>query len=179
MKRALVLSLLVGLLAAIPLSATTVLYVPVHRAMQLSDAVLVGYVLNLEPAYNAEGEIVTRVHLLVEESLKGDVRPGEIFSFDAWGGSLDGVTVETVGEAQYRLGEKVLVQLEDLGGGELHTLGLSFGKWNVSRGRDGSPWVQRSLSDLNMVGVSEAPVQEMPLARMREIAFRQRERLSY
>lgn len=177
MKRALVLSLLVGLLAAIPLSATTVLYVPVHRSLQLSDEVLVGYVLSLEPAYNAEGEIVTRVNLLVEESLKGDVRPGEIYSFDAWGGSLDGVTVETVGEAQYRLGEKVLVQLEDIDG-ERHTLGLAFGKWNVSRGRDGSPWLQRSLSDLNLVGVSEAPVQELPLARMREIAARQRERFS-
>lgn len=178
MKRALVLSLLVGLLAAIPLSATTVLYVPMHQSVRLSDEVLVGYVLGMEPAYNAEGEIVTRVSLLVEENLKGDARPGEVFIFDAWGGSLDGVTVETVGEARYRLGEKVLVQLEDLDG-EFHTLGLSFGKWSVVRGRDGSPRIQRSLDDLSMVGVMEAPVQELPLARMREIANRQRERFSY
>lgn len=172
MKRALALSLLVGLLAAIPVSATTVVYVPVNRSVHLSDMILVGHVLSLEPEYNFEGEIVTRVNLLVEETLKGDVGRGTVFSFQARGGSLDGVNVETVGEARYRLGEKVLVQLEDIDG-ELYTLGLSFGKWNVVRGRDGSPLLQRSLSDLNLVGVSEAPVQEIPLARMREIVERQ------
>lgn len=169
MRRAIVLTALAVALCASALSATTVLYVPIDRSIELSDAVLVGHVLRMEAAYNADGEIVTRVHLLVEESLKGDVRPGDVFTFDAWGGSLDGVNVETVGEARYRLGQKVLVQLESIDG-EYHTLGLSFGKWDVTKDARGRQWISRSLSELNVVGISEAPVEKMQLRQMRDVA---------
>lgn len=175
MKRVFMLGLLALLLAGAAAQATTVVYVPIKKSIQLSDYVLVGHVQRLEAAYNAEGEIVTRVHLLVEESLKGDIRKGEVFVFHARGGSLDGVRVETVGEARYELGEKVLVQLENIQG-EYHTLGLSFGKWNVIRENNGSSSVVRSLFDLNLVGVTESPATILPLNRMREIA---REAISY
>lgn len=168
MKRVLLLGLLALTLAATVAQATTVLYVPIKKSVQLSDYVLVGSVTRLEAAYDSEGQIVTRVHLLVDESLKGDVRSGEEFVFTAWGGSLDGMTTETVGEARYNLGDKVMVQLESIQG-EYHTLGLSFGKWNVVRENDGSATVVRSLFDLNMVGLNEAPVTKLPLSRMREI----------
>lgn len=167
MRRALVLTALAVALCASALSATTVVYVPIERSIALSDAVLVGHVLRMEAAYNADGEIVTRIDLLVEESLKGDVKPGDIFTFDAWGGSLDGVNVETVGEARYKLGQKVLVQLENLDG-EFHTLGLSFGKWDVGKDAKGMQWITRTLSDLNVVGIDEAPIERMPLRQMRE-----------
>ena len=168
MRRAIVLTALAVALCASALSATSVMYVPIDRSIEMSDAVLVGHVLRMEPAYNAEGEIVTRIELLVEESLKGNVRPGEVFTFDAWGGSLDGVNVETVGEARYRLGQKVLVQLENIDG-EYHTLGLSFGKWDVSKDHRGQQWISRSLADLNVVGINEAPIEKMPLRQMREV----------
>jgi hypothetical protein len=175
MRRAIILTALAVALCASALSATTVLYVPIDRSIELSEMVLVGHVLRMEAAYNADGEIVTRVALLVEESLKGDVKPGDVLTFDAWGGSLDGVNVETAGEARYRLGQKVLVQLENVNG-EYHTLGLSFGKWDVSKDAKGKQWISRSLSDLNVVGVNEAPVEKMPLHRMREAV---RERLAF
>jgi hypothetical protein len=162
------LGLLALLLASAVAQATTVLYVPIKKSIQLSDYVLVGSITRLEPAYDAEGQIVTRVHLLVEESLKGDIRNGEEFVFTAWGGSIDGMTTETVGEARYNLGDRVMVQLESIQG-EYHTLGLSFGKWNVVREGDGSSTVVRSLFDLNLVGLNEAPVTKLPLSRMREI----------
>ena len=73
-----------------------------------------------------------------------------------------------MGEARYELGDKVLVQLENIQG-EYHTLGLSFGKWNVIRENNGSSSVIRSLFDLNLVGVTESPVTILPLNRMREI----------
>ncbi|HSK75810.1 MAG TPA: hypothetical protein VLQ45_05085 [Thermoanaerobaculia bacterium] len=178
MRRNVVLCLLSLLVLSTALSATTVVYVPVKRSVQMSDLVLVGHVLSMEAVYNAEGEIVTRIDLLVEEPLKGFARPGEIFSFHAWGGSLDGTVVETVGEAHYRLGEKVLVQLENIDG-ELHTLGLSFGKWNVVRDEAGAQWVTRSLDDLHMVSVKESPVTKLSLDRMREITRGERGRLSF
>ena len=178
MRRSAVLCLLSLMVLSTALSATTVLYVPVKRSVQMSDLVLVGHVLNMEAVYNAEGEIVTRIDLLVEEPLKGMARLGEIFSFHAWGGSLDGTVVETEGEARYRLGEKVLVQLENING-EFHTLGLSFGKWNVVRDEVGGQWITRSLNDLHMVDVKESPVTKLSLDRMREISRGARGRLSF
>jgi hypothetical protein len=169
MRRAIVLTALAVALCASALSATTVLYVPIDRSIEMSEAVLVGHVLRMEAAYNANDEIVTRIDLLVEESLKGNARAGEVVTFEAWGGSLDGVNVETVGEARYRLGQKVLVQLESVNG-ELHTLGLSFGKWDVTKDAKGYQWISRSLSDLNVVGITEVPVEKMPLHQMRDIA---------
>lgn len=166
MKKAVILVALAGVLCASALSATSVLYVPIEKSIELSDAILVGHVLHMKGAYNADGEIVTRIDLLVEESFKGGVRPGTVFTFDAWGGSLDGVHVETVGEAQYRLGQKVLIQLENIDG-EYHTLGLSFGKWDVKKDTWGRQWIQRSLADLNVVGATEMPVERMPLRQMR------------
>ncbi|HYG65858.1 MAG TPA: hypothetical protein VEL74_24975 [Thermoanaerobaculia bacterium] len=169
MKKALVLALAMVALGAISASATTVLYVPMNKSVDLSEVILLGHVLRMEPAYNAEGEIVTRIDLLVEEGLKGGVERSAIFSFFARGGSLDGVHVETVGEAKYRLGERVLVQLESIDG-EYYTLGLAFGKWNVAQERDGRPVMIRNLSDLHMVGAEETPVDKFPLQRMRDIA---------
>ena len=166
MKKSVVFALLGLVLGAVVASATTIAYVPLRRSVQMSDLVLVGYVVGVGAEYNRDGEIVTKVDVLVEERLKGFVQSGEIFSFHAWGGRLDGVNVETVGEARYRLGEKVLVQLESIEG-EYHTLGLSFGKWNVVRDKDGASLITRSLADLEMVGVTEAPVQQVPLERMR------------
>jgi uncharacterized protein with GYD domain len=169
MKRAVLFTLLAAVLFSVAASATTVVYVPMRKSLQLSDLVLVGHVLNLEAAYDREGGVITKVTLLVEESMKGDVGPGEILTFAAWGGSLDGLHVETVGEATYRLGEKVLVQLEDVGG-DLHTLGLSFGKWDVTRDDKGQAWAVRSLFDLNMVGVTEAPVTRVRVDAVRDMA---------
>lgn len=168
MRKILCLTLLAAALCAPTLSATSVMYVPLDRSVDMSDVVLVGHVLHTEAGYNAAGEIVTRVDLLVEESLKGFIPEGEVFSFHAWGGSVDGVKVETVGEARYKLGQKVLVQLENIDG-EFHTLGLSFGKWDVVKDHKGMQWVARSLSDLNVVGLNESPVERMPLRSMRDI----------
>jgi hypothetical protein len=168
MRKILGITMLAAALCVSTLSATSVMYVPLERSIEMSDMVLVGHVLRTEAEYNASGEIVTRVDLLVEESLKGFLAEGEVFSFHAWGGSVDGVNVETVGEARYKLGQKVMVQLESIDG-EYHTLGLSFGKWDVVKDSRGVQWVARSLADLNVVGVNESPVERMPLRNMRDI----------
>jgi hypothetical protein len=177
MRKSVVLALSCLVLGAAVASATTVAYVPLRKAIRMSEAVVVGYVLSTEAVYNRDGEIVTKVNVLVEEPMKGGFQSGEVISFHAWGGSLDGVNVEAVGEARYGLGEKVLLQLESIDG-EYHTLGLSFGKWNVVRDKAGVEWAVRNLSDLNMVGVDESPVVKMPLGQMREVS-RQVERLSF
>jgi len=165
MRKSFVLALMGLVLAAAVASATTVAYVPMKRAVQMSELVLIGYVMGTEAVYDREGQIVTRIDLLVETPLKGGAGRGEIFSFYAWGGHLDGYNVETVGEAHYKTGQKVLVQLENIEG-DYHTLGLAFGKWDVVRDPAGKPWITRNLEDLNMVGVTEAPVEQLPLDHM-------------
>jgi hypothetical protein len=170
-RRAFVLALAAMAFGAAVLSATTVAYVPMRKSVEMSDLVLVGHVLGIEADYNLDGEIVTKVQLLVEETLKGGVKPGQVFTFHAWGGSLDGVHVETVGEARYRMGEKVLVQLESIDG-DYHTLGLSFGKWSVVRDEDGSQWATRSLADRNVVGVTERPAVRLPLGSLKREILR-------
>ena len=96
MKKSVVFALLCLVLGAVAASATTIVYQPLRRSVQMSDLVLVGYVVGVGAEYNRDGEIVTKVDVLVEERLKGLVQSGEIFSFHAWGGRLDGVDNGTV-----------------------------------------------------------------------------------
>jgi len=73
-----------------------------------------------------------------------------------------------LGEAKYKVGEKVLLHLENLDG-TYHTLGLSFGKWNVERDRTGKEILRRDLSSLMGVKTEKAPVPTvMDLQQMRE-----------
>jgi hypothetical protein len=166
MRKPFVLSLTGLVLWAAVASATTIAYIPMKKAIQMSDMVLIGYVVGMKPGYDREGQVVTRIDLLVESSLKGRAEHGQVFSFNAWGGRLDGMNIEKPGEARYKLGQKVLVQLENIDG-EYHTLGLAFGKWDVVRDSAGASWIIRNLGGLNLVGLTEVPVERLPLDHMR------------
>ncbi len=145
------------LLFSSSLFPTTIIYVPLQESFQLSEFILKGEVLETYPFFDFEGQLNTKVVLLVEESLKGDIPIGSKFEFEVWGGKFGKYNVETVGEAQYEVGEKILVQLESINGA-YHTLGLSFGKWNVKKDLDGFEYLERDLSDLGMVNVLEKPI---------------------
>jgi len=175
MKKRMGLALLAAVLSALPAVATTVQYVPLAKSIDLSEVVALGKVVQIESAYNAQGEIVTVVRLEVEEAFKGGLAAGEVLAFHAWGGRLDGVNVETVGEARYLPGERILVQLERVGG-EYHTLGLSFGKWNVRRDLAGTQILQRSLGDLRLVDAPGVPVEQLPLNAMKLMVHQRLER---
>ena len=167
MKRFLIAA--VFMLAALPLMATSVVFVSKEESVKLSELILIGRVTNVVTTYDKEGQIVRRVTLAVKESLKGKVQPGSSFTFRAWGGVKDGVRDEALGEAKYRTGENILVQLEKVEGA-YHTLGLSFGKWNVEKDKTGREMIRRDLSGLTGVktGKAEVPVL-MELKQMREL----------
>ena len=160
---------MLALLIATPLLATTVVSVPVGESVRLSGLIVKGEVLNLYAGLDAEGQIVTNVTVAVSETLKGDAPVGGTVTFQAWGGSLGGFNVETVGEAKYSVGEKVLVQLEDIDG-TWHTLGLAFGKWNVQTDRDGEEILRRDLSELCLVLSDSAPVNEISMHEFKRLA---------
>jgi hypothetical protein len=160
---------LVAFILAAPLLATTVLYVPVAESVRLSGLIVKGEVVGIYPGFDAQEQIVTTVVLAVDETLKGNVVPGDTVSFQAWGGSFAGWNVETEGEASYELGEKILVQLEDIDG-VWHTLGLSFGKWLVVKDADGGEILKRDMTDLYLLNADSAPVTEISLHEMKRVS---------
>ncbi len=154
--------------------STTIIFVPLEESFSLSDLVLKGEVLEIYPTLDFEGQVKTRIVLFVEECLKGDVPAGGIFEFEAWGGKYAGYNVETVGEASYEIGEKVLVQLEEIEG-IYHTLGLSFGKWKVKRDINGFEYLERDLSNLGMVNVSEEPITKVKYDEFKKLLKNKKE----
>ena len=176
MKKFLLAAVLV--LTALPLMATTILFVSNEESVRMSELILIGRVVNVENTYDREGQIVRNITLSVKEVLKGKVQPGANFTFRAWGGVKDGVRDEALGEAKYKVGEKVLLQLENVEGA-YHTLGLSFGKWNVEKEKAGREMIRRDLSGLTGVKAEKAPVPMiLELKQMRELVQKlERERL--
>ncbi len=160
---------LIVLILACPLLSTTVLYVPVGESIRLSGLIVKGEVVGVYPGFDSQDQIVTTVVLSVEESLKGPAAVGDTVTFQAWGGSFAGWNVETVGEASYAIGDRVLVQLEEIDG-VWHTLGLAFGAWRVVRDPEGGEILRRDLSDLALVNADSAPVTEISLYEMKRIS---------
>lgn len=155
--------------AALPLMATTVAFVSNEDSVRMSEVILIGRVVNVENTYDREGQIVRNITVAVREVLKGKAQPGATFIFRAWGGVKDGVRDEALGEAKYKAGERVLLQLENIDGA-YHTLGLSFGKWNLEKDKAGREMIRRDLSGLMGVKTEKAPVPVvMELRQMREL----------
>ncbi len=155
------------LLSAWPLSATMVRSAGLEETIDASLAIVSGRVLGQRPFRLADGTLMTAVSIRIEESLKGPFRSGERIEISAWGGKLGGERRVALGEAVYRRGERVLLQLEEIDG-RLQTIGLAMGKWNRVAAPDGRERLVRDLSDLGVAGprMSEGP---LPLERFRRL----------
>jgi len=143
-----------------PALATMVRSASVEEMIEASHAIIVGRVVGQRAFRLDDGSILTGVAIRVEESLKGDLRVGERIEISAYGGELEGQRAVTLGEATYRKGERVLLQLEEIDG-RLHTIGLSMGKWNVVEDERGRRHITRNLSGLGLVGgvkMTEGPI---------------------
>ena len=143
-----------------PALATMVRSASVEEMIDASHAIIVGRVVGQRAFRLDDGSILTGVAIRVEESLKGDLRVGERIEISAYGGELEGQRAVTLGEATYKKGERVLLQLEEIDG-RLHTIGLSMGKWNVVEDERGRRHITRNLSGLGLVGgvkMTEGPI---------------------
>lgn len=152
-------SLLAPLIGA-PLGATRIRAVTLEESIDLSSAIVTGKVVAKRAARERDGGLLTVVTVCVEESLKGPYLRGDRIEVSAWGGEMGAARQVALGEAIYRRGERVLLQLEPIDG-RLHTIGLAVGKWNLVRGADGDVMV-RSLAGLEADG--GAALTEGPLA---------------
>lgn len=153
--------------------ATVVRAAGLDESIRASEAILVARVAGTRAFESEDGRILTGVRLRVEESLKGAFRSGDSVEIAASGGELNGRRMVTIGEASYRAGERVLVQLERIDG-RWHTLGLSLGKWSLTRDERGTDHVTRDLSQLALAGPERVTAGPLPLddfrRRVREAA---------
>lgn len=150
-----------------PLAATMVRAVSLEEAVDLSEAIVTGTVVK-QRTYRAAGGLLTAVTVRVDEGLKGRYRAGDRIEVTAWGGELGGRRQVALGEAEYRKGERVLLQLERIDG-RWHTLGLAVGKWNVVRGPAGIEHLVRSLAGLGVAGDLEMTEGPLPLDAFRDL----------
>lgn len=132
--------------------ATTIKSATLEETIEWSHAIVTGEVLG-QRVVRSGGDLITRVQVRVEESLRGPFRPGDRLVVSAFGGALGDRRQVALGEALYEPGERVLLQLEAIDG-RLHTLGLAAGKWNLVEGADGEEQMVRSLEGLALVGGS-------------------------
>ncbi|MFQ5877043.1 MAG: hypothetical protein ACE5JH_05050 [Acidobacteriota bacterium] len=151
-----------------PALATMVRSASLEETIDGSHAIIVGRVLGQRAFRSEDGRIMTGVTIRVEESLKGGLRPGARIEISAYGGELGGQRLVSLGEATYRRGERVLLQLERIDG-RLHTIGLSMGKWTVTEDRWGRRHVTRDLSGLGLVGGVEMTQGPIPLDEFRRL----------
>src|SRR5262245_43024264 len=80
-------------------TASTVVGLSVEDQARLSELVVVGRVVNQRGVRNPEDGLETAVSLRITETLKGDMRKGQVVTFHTRGGELDGEISEAVGEA--------------------------------------------------------------------------------
>ena len=150
-------------LAVLPAFPSTVLGLSIEDQARLSRFVVVGEVTGLAASDHPQHGIETAVTLAVKDVLKGDLVPGEAMVFHTRQGEVGGVKSEVPGEASLRVGQTVLVFVEEVEG-RLYNLGLSMGVWSVLE-RDGSvTGFARVLTDgLEVVG--EDVVELGPISR--------------
>jgi hypothetical protein len=78
-----------------------------------ADAILIAVATARKPRRHLDGKmIVTDVDLRVDEVLKGAHKAGQSVRATVLGGALDGVAMQVPGEANFTVGERVLVFLQ-------------------------------------------------------------------
>src|SRR5262245_54242949 len=108
MKRVLSVGLLLALAAALPVAASTFLWMSQKDLLQHSQAVVQGQVLKVSSFWNSTGQIiVTEALVRVEETVAGEAPA--VVVLRTFGGTVDGFTVEAAGFPTFRLNERLLL----------------------------------------------------------------------
>lgn len=115
--------------------ATTVLFQDVPALTRTSDAVVRGTVTRQQSRWTGDHRrIVTDVELSVSETLKGTPRSTLVIRQP--GGEVGDIGQRVDGLASFKVGEEVLVFLEQQGDGFIVS-GLAQGKYRIERSSDG------------------------------------------
>lgn len=126
-------------------SATSFVIRPMGEVVDDAPIIVRGKTRDSRAEWSSPNEpgkkIYTYTELLVDEVIKGEVEAKSI-QIREMGGEKDGVTLEVPGTAQFKHGEDVVLLLsKPAGDGSYPLLGLSTGKYSVTRDSAGNEMV--------------------------------------
>lgn len=124
------LILVLGWLTASSLRATIMTPLSVEDLAQRAQLVLHGTVASKTCLKDSDGNIITKLGFNVAEVWKGTLTTN-VFTIIHGGGTVDGVTTVVGGQAEYEIGEEVVVYLRLNERGEGVSIGLAQGKFHV------------------------------------------------
>jgi hypothetical protein len=112
--------------------AATLRPLPIEELSQKADLILNGVVTGKVSLLDAKGGIYTKIELAVTDVWKGNLKSNSFVIVQA-GGTVGDTRVEVSGQVQYEVGEEVVAFLVLSPRGEGVTIGLSQGKFHVSK----------------------------------------------
>lgn len=165
-----------------PLAATTVVALSDAEVFDRAGTTLLGEVVGIEPGETDQGVIYTEISVQVEECFFskeiekiGDAYQFEngIFRFRHWGGELGERKLMIHGSSSFRVGERVLIAIEDAPGSDARfCVGLAQGKFSLQgetarRDMRGLQLLDEQSGALAEGSSDETPVPEL-LERVRD-----------
>lgn len=129
-------------------SATVMKYAGIDRLIEISDVIIHADVLEQKTYFDKEqNRVVTDTTFGVNRAFYGDV--GEKVTIQQWGGEHNGQTHFIPGDAQFEIGEEVVVFLHE-GKDVVALSALGQAKFSVEKTNEGK-LVTRDLSDITFM----------------------------
>jgi hypothetical protein len=136
MKRLVSIGIVLLVALALPVGASTFLWMEPQELVRGSAAVVQGEVLKVESFWDrAARVIVTEAMVRVEEKVFGDTP--SVVVVRTWGGTVNGYTVEAHGFPKFQPNERVLLYLEAERDGASRVTGYQQGHFRVVRDKSG------------------------------------------
>lgn len=131
-------------------SATTMLPMSIEELTDRSSLIIKGTVASIDAYKNEEtGVINSKVSIIPEEVLKGQLPSNAQVVVIVWGGTVGDLTMYVPGAPEFNEGERVLLFLNDFNG-EKHVVGLAQGKFSIVETEEGVKAV-RDIGDIYFV----------------------------
>ena len=178
-KRAVLPTLIVFyLVLPIVAEATTVAWYSEQEMVAKSTAIVRGTVLQVATRWQGKF-IVTDIKIQVARVLKGK-QLDPVVTMVQLGGELEGKTLHVPGTSKYRVGEEVLIFMEE-GGQDLVEMGVGAGKYIIHR-RGQTPLIKRQLGGVAFArvrGRDASPIETPKPSAEEPLAIFEKRILSY
>ena len=162
-----------GVVNATGARASVVEALDLEGLTKAAEQVMVARVVAQASHYDEHGRIVTDVEMMVEQSEKGDAKPGSTLLVRRLGGVVDGIGMRIEGEPSFVSGERTLLFAHKLAKSSvLRPVGMSQGVLRIAE-REGESWVASATGGASLV--QRAPGGTLAKAR---VAIEQPRKLS-
>ena len=171
MKRLVSIGVLLLLVAALPVGASTFLRMTPQEMVRGSAAVVQGEVLKVSSFWDRTGRIIVSEALVqVHEKILGEAP--SVVVVRTFGGTVNGFTVEAHGFPKFRANERVLLYLEPEKDGASRVTGYQQGHFRIVRDKAGVelavPTLDEGASIITRDGRAAAPAKAVRLDLLKE-----------